>query len=83
MARPSRTVFLKPPVQSADLVCQDSPKGVLPHGTSTQVAAERIVGIDEAGEDCRQVVHRSHDKLKVYEEIVEQLNKNGIKVRGQ
>jgi hypothetical protein len=53
----------------------------LPRGTSTEVAADRIVGISESGEDCRQVVNRSHDKLVVYEDIVDQLNKNGIKVK--
>lgn len=74
-------MFLRPPIRSADLVCRDEPRGYLPRGTSTEVAADRIVGISESGEDCRQVVRRSHDKLVVYEDIVDQLNKSGVKVK--
>ncbi|ARK07428.1 hypothetical protein LAV_00028 [Sphingobium phage Lacusarx] len=48
-----------------------------------EVATERVVGISEAGQDCRGVVHRSHDKMKVYEDIVDQINKSGIKVVNQ
>lgn len=84
MMQQNRTVFLTPPVRSADLVCTDAPTGVLPHGTSNEVASDRIVGIAESGDDCRQTVHRNHDKLEVYENIVSQLNKQaGVKVKQQ
>lgn len=66
--------YLTPTYRSADLVCLDAPRGQLPATSSNGQVAERIIGIDEAGEDCRQKLARVKMKTEVFEEVVAQIN---------
>lgn len=66
--------FLTPNLPSADLVCKDAPRGLLPSEASNAMVAERIIGIDEAGEDCRQRLDRIRMRVEIFNEIVAEMN---------
>lgn len=66
--------FLTPKFQSAELSCRAAPKGQLAPDATNEVVAERIIGIDEAGEDCRQKLARLKMKTEVFDEVVNQVN---------
>lgn len=68
--------FLTPTFRSADFECADAPRGQLPATATNGDVATRIVGIDEAGEDCRQKLGRVKMKVEVFNEVVADLNKN-------
>lgn len=38
------------------------------------MVAERIIGIDEAGEDCRQRLDRIRMRVEIFNEIVAEMN---------
>lgn len=67
--------FLTPTFQSGELECRDAPRGQLPATATNEQVAERIAGIDEAGEDCRQRLARAKMKVEVFEEVVAEINK--------
>jgi hypothetical protein len=67
-----RVEFLTPTFQSAELTCAREPKGQLPSTATNEQVSNRIVDIDEAGEDCRQKLDRTKMKIEVFNEIVEQ-----------
>lgn len=71
----TRVEFLTPTFQPAELVCADAPRGQLPSNTALVTALERVVGIDEAGEDCRQRLARAKMKMEVFNEVVAEVNK--------
>lgn len=52
----------------------DPPKGQLPADASNAQIADRIVGIDEAGEDCRQRLNRVRMKIETFNEVVAEIN---------
>ncbi len=72
--------FLTPPIDPATVTCPDAPSTPLPPTATNRDGKQRIIDNDEAGESCRQVVHRTHDKLEAFNSVVEQVNKQaGIK----
>lgn len=73
----TRVEFLTPTFQSAELECRDAPRGQLPATATNGMVAERIIGIDEAGEDCRQKLARAKMKVDVFNEVVAEMNKRG------
>jgi len=52
----------------------DAPAGQLPSDTALVTAIERVVGIDEAGEDCRQRLDRVKTKIEIFNEVVAAIN---------
>jgi len=66
--------FLTPTFRSDELVCMDAPAGQLPSDTALVTAIERVVGIDEAGEDCRQRLDRVKTKIEIFNEVVAAIN---------
>lgn len=68
--------FLTPTFRSDELICMAAPRGQLPLTASNKVVTERVVGIDEAGEDCRQRLARVKMKVEVFNDIVAQANAN-------
>lgn len=64
--------FITPTIRPGDLECARAPKGQLPPTTTNEQAAERIVQIDEAGEDCRLKLDKVKTKIETFNEIVEQ-----------
>ena len=74
--------FLTPQFRSDELVCMDAPRGQLPSTATNGQVADRVVGIDEAGEDCRQKLARAKMKVEVFDEVVADVNKaKGKKVK--
>lgn len=53
----------------------DAPRGQLPATATNGEVADRIIGIDEAGEDCRQRLARAKMKVEVFNEVVAEVNK--------
>jgi hypothetical protein len=74
MAAPTRLGFLTPPIDPTTIVCTDAPKTPLPTTASNADVANRIIDIDQAGENCRQMVNRVHDKIEAFDSIVDQVN---------
>ena len=66
--------FLTPKFQSAELECMDAPRGQLPITASNGQVNERVTGIDEAGEHCRQQLKRVKTKTEIFEEVVAEIN---------
>ena len=66
--------FLTPTFRSDELVCMEAPRGQLPADATNGQVAQRIVGIDEAGEDCRQRLARIKMKVEVFNEVVAEVN---------
>ena len=66
--------FLTPNFQPDELTCKDAPRGQLPSDISLEGAIERVIGIDEAGEDCRQRLTRTRMKVEVFNEVVATIN---------
>lgn len=52
----------------------DAPRGQLPSDASLASAIERVIGIDEAGEDCRQRLARARMKVEIFNEVVAAVN---------
>jgi hypothetical protein len=52
----------------------DAPRGQLPPTASNGDVSSRIIGNDEAGEDCRQKLARVRMKTEVFDDVVAQLN---------
>lgn len=52
----------------------DAPRGQLPVTASNGQVSERIIAIDEAGEDCRQRLARVRMKVEVFNEVVTEIN---------
>jgi hypothetical protein len=52
----------------------DAPAGQLPSDASNAQVAQRVTGIDEAGEDCRQRLNRARMKIKTFNEVVAEIN---------
>lgn len=76
----TRIQFLTPNLPSAELICADAPRGQLPATATNGQVAERIIGIDEAGEDCRQKLNRARLKVETFNEVVAEMNAaNGTK----
>lgn len=72
--------FLTPPIDPATMVCTPAPNTAMPIGATNDNAKQRIIDIDQAGEDCRQKLNRAHDKLEAFNSIVDQVNaKAGVK----
>lgn len=69
--------FLTPTFQSAELECREPPRGQLPATATNAAVADRIIGIDEAGEDCRQKLARAKMKVEVFNEVVAEMNARG------
>lgn len=59
----TRVEFLTPEFREDELTCKDAPSGQLPYTASAAEVAARIVGIDEAGEDCRQKLSTIRQKI--------------------
>lgn len=58
----------------------DPPRGQLDRAVPAEVVADRITGIAEAGEDCRQQLHRAGEKAKLREEVLAEINaERGLK----
>lgn len=66
--------FLTPTFRSDELTCMDAPRGQLPADASLEVAVERVVAIDEAGEDCRQKLARVRLKVEIFNDVVGMAN---------
>ena len=75
----SRLGFLTPTFQSAELECLNRPRGQLPATATVEQVNDRIVDIDEAGEDCRQKLARARMKVEVFNEVVTEMNKKAKK----
>lgn len=71
----TRVEFLTPTFQSAELTCARAPRGQLPATASNGAVTDRVVAIDEAGEDCRQKLDRAKMKVETFNEVVAELNK--------
>lgn len=71
--------FLTPKFRSDELVCMDAPRGQLPANATNGQVNERVTGIDEAGEDCRQKLKRVKAKTEIFEEVVAEINKSNPK----
>lgn len=67
--------FLTPTFRSDELVCMDAPAGQLPATATNGQVADRVTGIDEAGEDCRQRLGRVKTKIEIFNEVVAEINK--------
>lgn len=50
------------------------PRGQLSHEAPADLVSERIAGIAEAGEDCRQKLSRAGEKAKLREEVLAEIN---------
>lgn len=70
----ARIEFISPKIPLDELVCMDPPKGQLPSDATNEQVADRIVGIDEAGEDCRQRLNRARMKIETFNEVVAEIN---------
>ena len=81
MGTGSRIEFITPNLQSDELICLDRPRGQLPQGATNGQVSERIVDIDEAGEDCRQKLNRTRMKIEVFKEVVDEMNEANKKTK--
>jgi hypothetical protein len=70
----TRIQFISPKLQSAELTCLDRPHGQLAPDASNGVVAQRIVDVDEAGEDCRQKLNVARLKIDIFNEVVKEMN---------
>lgn len=70
----TRIQFISPKLQSAELTCLDRPHGQLAPDASNGVVAQRIVDVDEAGEDCRQKLNVVRLKIDIFNEVVKEMN---------
>ena len=70
----TRVEFLTPQFRSDELACMDAPAGQLAAGSSLALALDRVTGIDEAGEDCRQRLGRVKTKIEIFNEVVATIN---------
>jgi hypothetical protein len=66
--------FLSPTFTPSELACKGEPQGQLPVDSTAQQVSDRIVDIDEAGEDCRQKLDHVKTKIDVYKEVADQIN---------
>lgn len=66
--------FLSATFTPSELTCKGEPKGQLPADSTAQQVADRIVDIDESGEDCRQKLDHVKTKVEVYKEVADQIN---------
>jgi hypothetical protein len=66
--------FLTPKLPPADLVCMDAPRGQLPSTATNGDVADRIITLDESGEDCRQRLARVRLKIETFNEVVAEVN---------
>lgn len=72
--QPTRVELLTPKFRSAELECARRVTGQLPYTATNGDVSNRIVDIDEAGEDCRSKLDRVKMKIEIYDEIVAQQN---------
>ena len=70
----TRIQFISPKLQSVELTCLDRPHGQLAPDASNGVVAQRIVDVDEAGEDCRQKLNVARLKIDIFNEVVAEMN---------
>jgi uncharacterized metal-binding protein len=70
----TRIEFLSPTFQPGELECKAAPRGQLPATATNEQVSERIIGIDEAGEDCRHKLERAKMKVEVFNEVVAEVN---------
>lgn len=56
--------YLVPKFREDELICMDAPTGQLPYTATAEQVADRIIKIDEAGEDCRQKLGVVRQKMK-------------------
>lgn len=70
----TRIQFLTPKLQSAELNCLDRPHGQLAIDSTNGVVSQRIVDVDEAGEDCRQKLNVVRMKIDIFNQVVEEMN---------
>lgn len=70
----TRIQFISPKLQSAELSCLDRPHGQLPLDATNGVVSQRIVDVDEAGEDCRQKLNVVRLKIDIFNEVVAEMN---------
>lgn len=81
-ARPeTRVEFLTTKFRPDELTCSDAPRGQLPATADAETVSQRVRGIDEAGEECRQKLARARMKIEVTEEIVAEINAGKKKPR--
>jgi transcription elongation factor Elf1 len=66
--------FLSPTFTPSELACKGEPQGQLPVDSTAQQVSDRIVDIDEAGEDCRQKLDHVKTKIDVYKEVTDAIN---------
>jgi transcription elongation factor Elf1 len=66
--------FLSPTFTPSELACKGEPTGQLAVDATAQQVSNRIVDIDEAGEDCRQKLDHVATKIDVYKEVADQIN---------
>lgn len=52
----------------------DAPAGQLPRTATNGQVSDRVTGIDEAGEDCRQRLDRVKTKIEIFNEVVAAIN---------
>jgi hypothetical protein len=52
----------------------DAPAGQLPTTATNGTVSDRIAGIDESGEDCRQRLGRVKTKIEIFNEVVATIN---------
>lgn len=70
----TRIQFITPKLQSAELVCLDRPHGQLGADASNGTVSQRIVDVDEAGEDCRQKLNVARLKIDIFNQVVAEMN---------
>jgi len=78
---PARIEFLTPQIPLDELICMAAPTGQLPVDATNEQVAQRVTGIDEAGEDCRQRLNRARIKLETFNEVVAEINAANEKAR--
>lgn len=66
--------FLTPKFTPSELTCKEAPRGQLPANATNGQVADRVVDIDEAGEDCRQRLDHVKTKIEVYKEVADEIN---------
>jgi hypothetical protein len=70
----TRIQFISPKLQPAELTCLDRPHGQLAPDATNGVVSQRIIDIDEAGEDCRQKLNVARLKIDIFNEVVAEMN---------
>lgn len=73
--------FLTPQFTPTELACKSEPHGQLPVDATAEQVSNRIVDIDEAGEDCRQKLEHLKTKIEVYKEVTDQVNSGKLKLK--